>query len=1135
MAATTGFSRFTLGGAGTGVNHKLGFDVGGKACKWTLLFDGRDGVDPTVLRSSGAAVKVSGRLRHIKSNKERSFVVSMDDAKKLSLDVTDLSTDRSSVSDLFDQTSPQGFWRILITASGFAEMGVPQIGSICIEAICADKPTKTDCNIPESAVLMRGSIFFAPSADREEELLIDHITLIDADLYIPEEPASVTSLKAGPAVDAASSSSAPASTPTQVPSTRPSNGGGGSPSRTGRVNLGHTRIDENSNILPVGSHRQRSNYFSWLFSSRTIMTLFFAFVAWALTYSATISRADALYSSLCIIATYLIYTVLRALASYFGRSSPVNCRSMFINSYNAWGYCGTVRQGERLPMYAMPHALVRAFHDGSPALDINLGTHRKSTHVTLASDMFSVLADRSSRVGLVVGFLSQREQFGCVATNDTYDHLSVRCTCDGVTVRPSTSPTPMVTDWLFLQAARNIDEEEPLAAYMVTSGRYNSARVKQFLVGAMKMRDTPPSGWCSWYHFFSNIREENLVNNAEAMVSIKAKHGLNSPRHGFDLFQIDDGYQRAWGDWLTLDRSKFPKLSLATIVGMVRSKGMLPGLWIAPFAADKHSTVVKEHPSWILRKGGPSGKPANSANCGKWFYGLDVTNPEVQAHVRTCISTMTAEWGVQYLKLDFLYVAALADAQRSYFDRTLTRAQAMQVAMQAVTQSAGPYVYLLGCGAPMGSVIGHVHANRVSCDAGLSWFPEFPLPSYDKWNLPSARSMIRNTICRMSMHARWWINDPDCMLLRRSTTFTDEEIIGIATVKAMCGGSFILSDDLAVVSEDRVRIAQQLLPATNLSAQAVDLLDSETPELLRLRLGLADGSDVLGSGPVEVVKSMGAWTVLAVCNWGEEAKSHKVSLSSCLGSDSFADILALAESGAAEGPVLVHIFDFWTLEYSNVVLGDSGGLADNAAQAVLHFPPVAAHSARILALRVQDYHLQSLPMYIGSNLHFSCGLEVASFTVVSFLPPANAATADNGSSSAFDKSATHDDDNQMMVTRSWSCKVVFEEGAVRDRAWGGFVWLFLPVEASHPLTLTGSAVSGVRAKGARSAIASLVVPLSGKRGTVFKFAVGRDFATDPVLEAGSSASTLVISWTDSSSREALEEESSRRGNVVFRS
>jgi hypothetical protein len=43
---------------------------------------------------------------------------------------------------------------------------------------------------------------------------------------------------------------------------------------------------------------------------------------------------------------------------------------------------------------------------------------------------------------------------------------------------------------------------------------------------------------------------------------------------------------------------------------------------------------------------------------------------------------------VQYIKLDFLYVAALADAQRSYFDRTLTRAQAMQVAMQAVTQSA---------------------------------------------------------------------------------------------------------------------------------------------------------------------------------------------------------------------------------------------------------------------------------------------------------------------------------------------------------------------------------------------------------------------------------------------------------------
>ena len=48
-------------------------------------------------------------------------------------------------------------------------------------------------------------------------------------------------------------------------------------------------------------------------------------------------------------------------------------------------------------------------------------------------------------------------------------------------------------------------------------------------------------------------------------------------------------------------------------------------------------------------------------------------------------------------------------------------------------------MFLLGCGAPMGSVLGYVHANRVSSDAGLSWLPDLPLPFYDKWNLPCAR------------------------------------------------------------------------------------------------------------------------------------------------------------------------------------------------------------------------------------------------------------------------------------------------------------------------------------------------------------------------------------------------------------
>lgn len=117
---------------------------------------------------------------------------------------------------------------------------------------------------------------------------------------------------------------------------------------------------------------------------------------------------------------------------------------------------------------------------------------------------------------------------------------------------------------------------------------------------------------------------------------------------------------------------------------------------------------------------------------------------------------------------------------------------------------------------------------------GLSWNPDFPLPSYDAWNLPCARNAVRNTLTRLFMHKKWWINDPDCLLLRDKLAFTDDEIIGIASVKALCGGSIIISDDFDAISSRRMRIAQRILPPTNQAAVAIDLCHRETPELLRL-------------------------------------------------------------------------------------------------------------------------------------------------------------------------------------------------------------------------------------------------------------------------------------------------------------
>jgi hypothetical protein len=246
--------------------------------------------------------------------------------------------------------------------------------------------------------------------------------------------------------------------------------------------------------------------------------------------------------------------------------------SFFVHGWQAWSFCGALPQGQVFPLYAMPHPFVKAFHDGGASMGINLG---QGTDVSVgaggagrggqrrdyvASDMFTVLADTRSRQGVVCGFLSQRQQFNCVAVNRAYDHLSVHIDCDGVVVDSSTAPAAaasgagagasraLQTDWFSIQLQNDL-EEDPLRAYLELSGSYNevhkmyrsgdsdgtaaaagggkgakgkrksssssssSSKKKDAAVasvvagaGTSGVENRVPAGWCSWYHFFEKVR-----------------------------------------------------------------------------------------------------------------------------------------------------------------------------------------------------------------------------------------------------------------------------------------------------------------------------------------------------------------------------------------------------------------------------------------------------------------------------------------------------------------------------------------------------------------------------------------------------------------------------------------------------
>lgn len=276
----------------------------------------------------------------------------------------------------------------------------------------------------------------------------------------------------------------------------------------------------------------------------------------------------------------------------------------------------------------MPSVFARAFHDGGEgtSLPFNLGEDTgnvensgslsfgwrgiSSKDFYMASDMFTALTDLDRNCGLVLGFLTQKLQFGCIAVNRDFDRIAVHISGDGVHAVPGST---LSTDWLALYTFDRDTIEEPFLQYMAMSRDANRAKVQQ--QRNLLNNSAVPVGWCSWYHFFANISEKDLMNNMQCMQRMKEKNNLRAERVGFNLFQVDDGYQNAWGDWATVNKATFPTQSLYNIVQKVKEENMVGGIWMAPFACDKHSEVAKNHKDWILRRKG-SNVYANSGNCG---------------------------------------------------------------------------------------------------------------------------------------------------------------------------------------------------------------------------------------------------------------------------------------------------------------------------------------------------------------------------------------------------------------------------------------------------------------------------------------------------------------------------------------
>ncbi|MDR1265762.1 MAG: alpha-galactosidase [Propionibacteriaceae bacterium] len=257
--------------------------------------------------------------------------------------------------------------------------------------------------------------------------------------------------------------------------------------------------------------------------------------------------------------------------------------------------------------------------------------------------------------------------------------------------------------------------------------------------------------WSSWYSYYDAI-DEALVGQVVA--------GLDGLP--FDVVQLDDGWERAVGDWTP--NARFPS-GMAATADTIRRAGFRPGLWLAPLIALPASDFVRQRPDLLIQD--PDGGPLIAGyNWGGPYHALDTTAAEVQDHLRALCATVRG-WGFSYLKLDFMYAAALEGRRRMEIHRERAYRQAVALIRQAV----GPDTYLLGCGVPLLASAGLIDGARVGPDVAAFW------TNAERPDDPSGVG-ARNALLA-SVHRAWWggvfETDPDAVYFRRSRSLLDAD------------------------------------------------------------------------------------------------------------------------------------------------------------------------------------------------------------------------------------------------------------------------------------------------------------------------------------------------------------------------
>jgi hypothetical protein len=371
------------------------------------------------------------------------------------------------------------------------------------------------------------------------------------------------------------------------------------------------------------------------------------------------------------------------------------------------------------------------------------------------------------------------------------------------------------------------------------------------LLNHARVTSEAPAGWWSWIPYYAGITGGLTLTNSEWLAEHLAKYG-------YQFVLIDEGYQYARGEYATPNAAQFPGGMLA-LSRRICDLGLRFGVWTAPFEVSGRAWVYQHHKEWLVRNA--AGEPIQIVQPSvEPLYVLDTTHPGAQEYLRQTYRTMVREWGVRYIKLDFMDDSAI---EGFHYRAGTTALQAQRIGLEVIRSAVGDDVLLDKDGSPMLNPVGVVDEGRIAQDTAQSF--------------ETSKSAATAIAARYYMHRNFFVSDPDAFSVSSrsplrtpgdSTPPLNLEEAEVAIVLAAVSGSmFEIGDDLTLLGNEPERLAlvenQQLLQMVKLSRAAVpvDLMNyaeqDEQPGVFLLH---------------EDVRQ----TMLAVFNWTEATRSHSI-------------------------------------------------------------------------------------------------------------------------------------------------------------------------------------------------------------------------------------------------------------------